>query len=52
METINECSRMKEYKLPEYMNIPQTIILAGGDFPSFSFAYREMAEGVSLCGLL
>lgn len=29
---------MKEYKLPEYMNVPQTIILADGDFPSSPLA--------------
>ena len=38
METINECNRMKEYKLPEQINIPQTIILADGDFPSSPLA--------------
>ena len=51
VETINECNRMKEYKLPEQINIPQTIILADGDFPSSSLA-KEWLRGVSLCGLL
>ena len=48
METINECNRMKEYKLPEQINIPQTIILADGDFPSSSLAKEWLRE----CGLL
>ena len=44
METINECNRMKEYKLPEQINIPQTIILADGDFPSSSLAKEWLRE--------
>lgn len=44
METINECNRMKEYKLPEQINIPQTIILADGDFPSSPLAKEWLRE--------
>ena len=35
---------MKEYKLPEQINIPQTIILADGDFPSSSLAKEWLRE--------
>ena len=35
---------MKEYKLPEQINIPQTIILADGDFPSSPLAKEWLRE--------
>lgn len=38
METIDECVRMKNYRMPGQMDVPSTIVLADGDFPSYSLA--------------
>lgn len=35
---------MKEYKLPARMKVPETIILADGDFPSYSLARKWLKE--------
>lgn len=35
---------MKEYKLPVRMEVPETIILADGDFPSYSLARKWLEE--------